>query len=205
MTAGPHWIVFDLDGVFRQWNDPDLDEVESSFGLEPRTILSIAFSDDLGPAAITGQLTYRAWMDRIRAEVIRTHGEEASPALDVWEYNVGVVDWEMIEMLRQVREQIPVALLSNGTTRLRRDLHVLGIAEEFDTVFNTAELGIAKPDPAVFRLVCSSLGTETHLCAFVDDLEQNVLGAESVGMTAHRHVDQKSTESFLREMGLAIA
>ena len=190
-------VVFDLDGVIRHWNDTELDAVEEAHGLAPRTILDVAFSPELGPAAITGRLTYREWMDRIRVEVLQSHGQKAAPALDIWEDNVGVVDPEMVAILRRLRRGLPVALLSNGTTRLRRDLHVLDLLDEFDVVFNTAEIGIAKPDPAVFRHVCSELGVEPGRTAFVDDLEKNVEGAASIGMHAHRHLDRAGTEDFL--------
>lgn len=207
-AGGLAWVVFDLDGVFRQWNDDQLDAVERDHGIEPRTILSVAFSEDLGPAATTGQLTYRQWMDEIRRRVITRFGHEVSSALDRWEENVGLVDWEMIDLLRRVRRHAPVALLSNGTTRLRRDLHVLGLTEEFDRIFNTAEIGVAKPDPLVFEIVCAALEAEPRNCVFVDDLLDNVSGARSIGMTAHQHSQLGSTESFfsdlLREFGLHI-
>jgi putative hydrolase of the HAD superfamily len=205
MTGRPEptgWVVFDLDGVFRQWNDDHLDNVEREHGLEPRTILSVAFSSDLGPAATTGQMTYRQWMDEIRLRVTSRFGPEVSSALDRWEENVGFVDWDMIGLLRRVRQSAPVALLSNGTTRLRRDLHVLGITEEFDRIFNTAEIGVAKPDPLVFEIVCSSLAEDPRNCVFVDDLLDNVAGAASIGMTAHQHCELASTQSFFAEMGL---
>jgi putative hydrolase of the HAD superfamily len=190
-------VVFDLDGVIRHWNDDELAEVEESFGLQAGEILAVAFAEDLGRAAITGRLTYREWMDTIRERVIGAHGAEVAPALDTWEANVGLVDPDMVFLLRRLRERLPVALLSNGTTRLRRDLHVLDLLDEFDVVFNTAEIGIAKPDEEVFRHVCSELAVDPRRAAFVDDLQVNVDGAASVGMHSHRHTDRRSTEAFL--------
>jgi putative hydrolase of the HAD superfamily len=195
-------VVFDLDGVIRHWNDGDLDLVEEAAGLPARTILRIAFDADLGPAAITGRLTYREWMDAIRARVVDAHGEGAIPALDEWEANVGVVDPEMVAVLRALRRQVPVALLSNGTTRLRRDLHVLDLLDELDVVFNTAEIGLAKPDPAVFLHVCAELGSAPGRTAFVDDLEENVLGASTAGLLAHRFEGRGALVEFLAGLGL---
>jgi putative hydrolase of the HAD superfamily len=197
-------VVFDLDGVFRHWNDDDLDDVEAAFGLPPRTIITVAFSPELGPAAVTGRLTYREWMDAIRARVIDAHGDGVSGALDEWEANVGLVDTEMLGLLRQVRGHTTAALLSNGTTRLRRDLHVLDLLDEFDEIFNTAELGIAKPDPDVFRLVCDRLGVAPADALFVDDLAENVEGARAAGLTAHQHQDHAGTSAFLRDRGIPI-
>ena len=195
-------VVFDLDGVIRHWNDDELDEVELAHGLQPREILQVAFAEPLGSAAVTGRLAYREWMDAIRAEIIGRHGPGAVPALDVWEANVGVVDPSMLGLLRTLRSQVPVGLLSNGTTRLRRDLHVLDLLDEFDHLFNTAEIGVAKPDPAAFEHVCRALGLPAARVAFIDDLEVNVLGATEVGLLAHRFVDAEGARRFLGSLGL---
>lgn len=204
VSQPPAAVIFDLDGVVRHWNDDQLDEVEAAFGLEPRTILSVAFSPELGPDAVTGRLTYRQWMEAIRDRVLADHGPEVAGALDEWEANVGLVDTEMVDVLRHVRRHATVALLSNGTTRLRRDLHVLDLLDEFDVVFNTAELGIAKPDPGVFQMVLDLLEVPAERAAFVDDLAENVAGAASVGIAAHQHVDPVGTVEFLRGLGLPL-
>jgi putative hydrolase of the HAD superfamily len=44
-------------------------------------------------------------------------------------------------------------------------------------------VGAAKPDPAVYRLVCARLGVPPERAVFVDDREQAVAGARAVGMT----------------------
>lgn len=197
-------VVFDLDGVIRHWNDDELDVHGALHGLPPRAILDVGFSEDLGRAAVTGRLTYRDWMDRVRGEIIDTWGMGAAPALDRWEANVGVVDHDMVDLLRTVRTQVPVALLSNGTTRLRRDLHVLDLTDEFDVIFNTAEIGIAKPDVEVFRHVVADLGTTPPRTAFVDDLPANVQGASATGMQAHHFVGQRGLATFLATLGIEL-
>jgi putative hydrolase of the HAD superfamily len=204
VTHVPAAVVFDLDGVVRHWNDDQLDDVEAAFGLPPRTIIGVAFSPELGPAAITGRLTYREWMDAIRERVLAEHGAGVAGALDEWEANVGLVDTEMVALLRSVRSHTTVALLSNGTTRLRRDLHVLDLLDEFDVVFNTAELGIAKPDPEVFAIVCSRLEVDPADTLFVDDLAENVAGATLAGLRAHRHLSPQRTAGFLRAEGVPL-
>jgi len=67
------------------------------------------------------------------------------------------------------------------TTYLRREM---GLAEEFDHVFASCELGVRKPDGAFFagvreRLHCSA----SDLC-LIDDAEKNVAGARAAGWRA---------------------
>jgi len=197
-------VVFDLDGVIRHWNDDLLDGVETAFNLPPRTIMNVAFGSELGRLGMTGVLNYREWMDAIRERILSAHGLECAGALDEWEANVGVVDTEMVQLLRSVRQHATVALLSNGTTRLRRDLHVLDLLDEFDVVFNTAEMGVAKPDPVVFRTVLAQLGADAERSCFIDDMPGNVAGAVSVGMHGHRHTELATTAAFLKQCGLPL-
>lgn len=204
MTSPPIAVIFDLDGVIRDWNDDEMSDVEVAYGLEPRTILSVAFGDDLARNAMTGRIDYRSWMDTIRERVIARHGDGVAGALDEWEANVGLVDTHMVEVLRSVRRHATVALLSNGTTRLRRDLQVLDLTDEFDIIFNTAELGVAKPDAAVYFQVLGELEVSAIEALFIDDLAANVEGAAAVGIRAHLHCDRSTTIEFLRANGLPI-
>lgn len=200
----PTAVIFDLDGVIRDWNDKEIATVETAHGLEPGAILSVGFCDELGPACMTGAMSYREWMDEIRRRVIERHGEHTEGALDFWERNIGHVNPDMVDLLRSVRQHAVVACLSNGTTRLRRDLHALDLTSEFDVIFNTAEIGTAKPDPAIFLHVLDELDVPAGSAAFVDDLIENVHGARSVGIEAHQHVDRTGTEEFLVGLGLPL-
>ncbi len=203
-TDEPAAVVFDLDGVIRDWNDQAMYDLEESFGLEPGTILGVGFGPGLGPAVTTGAITYRVWMDEIRRRILDEHGDEVTGALDEWEANVGHVDVEMLAVLREVRRRTTVAILSNGTTRLRRDLHALDLIDEFDVIFNTAEIGVAKPDPAVFHHVLGELGITAGAALFIDDLADNVDAAAALGIRSHQHVDRSGTVAFLRAHGLLV-
>jgi HAD superfamily hydrolase (TIGR01509 family) len=204
MPDVPTAVIFDLDGVIRDWNDDAMADLEAAFGLPPGVILAVGFDSELGPAATTGRITYREWMDEIRRRVIGEYGESVTAALDEWEANVGMVDTEMLAVLRAVRRHCTAAVLSNGTTRLRRDLHALDLIDEFDVIFNTAEIGIAKPDPAVFHHVVAQLDAATDDVVFIDDLLENVEGARSAGIRAHQHTGRESTIDFLRSHGVPL-
>ncbi len=61
------------------------------------------------------------------------------------------------------------------------------MSAHFDDVLCSGDVGLMKPDPAVFRLSASRLGVEPADCAYVDDMERHVVAARSVGMRAHRY------------------
>lgn len=91
--------------------------------------------------------------------------------------------WDATRRLRDAG--VLAAVLSNswGVDAYPQDL----LAGRFDDVVISAEVGMRKPDPAIFRLAATRLGVDVAACVFVDDLDLNVEAARSVGMTAIHH------------------
>ena len=56
--------------------------------------------------------------------------------------------------------------------------------ELFDATVISGEVGLHKPQPEIYLLACERLGIEPAAAVFVDDLRENCVGAEAVGMTA---------------------
>jgi hypothetical protein len=56
------------------------------------------------------------------------------------------------------RRRRTVALASNATDRLSDDLRRLRVDREFDAVFNSSTMGLAKPDQRVFIHIADALG-----------------------------------------------
>jgi len=63
----------------------------------------------------------------------------------------------------------------------------------FDETVISGDVGLHKPQPEIYLLACERLGVEPRDCAFVDDLRENVAGAEAVGMAALLHRDSVET------------
>jgi putative hydrolase of the HAD superfamily len=92
--------------------------------------------------------------------------------------------------------------LSNATTRLPADLQRLGLTGEFDQVFNSAELGLIKPDPALFRAVLQALQLSPEAVLFVDDNAGHVGAAESIGIVGHTYSSPAALRRALQEREL---
>jgi epoxide hydrolase-like predicted phosphatase len=60
----------------------------------------------------------------------------------------------------------------------------MGLHHLFDDIVCSAEVGMAKPEPAIYTLAAERLGLEPSECVFVDDLDTNVEAARQVGMHA---------------------
>ena len=100
-------------------------------------------------------------------------------------------DQRMARFVRDARGAgVKTALVSNswGLGTYPRDT----LEELFDVVLLSCELGMRKPDPAIYLEAARRIGVRPRDCVFVDDLRANVVGAEAVGMTGvlHRKVEQ---------------
>ncbi|MFJ7775819.1 HAD-IA family hydrolase [Streptomyces yangpuensis] len=185
MTERPYDAVLcDIDGVIRHW--PAADALERANGLHPGALAAAAFAPGRLRPAVTGRITDEQWRDAVAADLADTCGsrERALAAVRDWSELVPAVDQEVVTLLRDVREVASVALVSNATTRLEQDLERQGLAGLADCVVNTARIGVAKPDPQVYRIAAERLGVTVGRCLFVDDTAVNVVAAREVGMSA---------------------
>jgi len=117
-----------------------------------------------------------------------------------FEATPGEVIAEALALVRAARKQCFVALLSNATTRLEADLARLGLDAEFDAIFNSARLGVAKPDPVIFRRVLNELGHQSAV--FCDDTEENVAAARAAGLDGVHVPDTAALRTALAVRGL---
>jgi putative hydrolase of the HAD superfamily len=91
----------------------------------------------------------------------------------------------LVETLDELRARgIRVGLISNCTEEVADVWPETSFARLFDVAVFSATAGLAKPDPAIYRLAARELGVEPSECVFVGDGANDELrGARDVGMT----------------------
>jgi putative hydrolase of the HAD superfamily len=101
----------------------------------------------------------------------------------------------MIDVVRTVRTAgVRTGLLSNSWgLDYERD----GWDALFDAVVISGEVGLRKPDPAIYALAAERLGLPPEQIVFIDDLRPNVRAAAAAGMVGVQHVDLETTVSEL--------
>ena len=96
-------------------------------------------------------------------------------------------DTEMIDGIRALRgEALRIGLLSNSVG----DAAVYDRAlmdELFDGSVISSEVGLRKPDPAIYALAAERIGRPAEACVYVDDLPGNLKPARALGMATVLH------------------
>jgi putative hydrolase of the HAD superfamily len=104
----------------------------------------------------------------------------------------------MMKLAAQLATRLPRVLLSNtNAIHMQYVTEHFPVLAEFDAQILSHEVGLLKPDPAIFELTLRQGGLEAERTFFVDDLRQNVDAARAVGMQA---VQFESAEQVRREL-----
>lgn len=188
MDTPPEAFLFDLDGVLRRWSPGATAEVERRHGVPLGRIEEIAYDPDRYGPAVLGAISDDDWRASILAAMVPVCGD-ARAAIECvadWSEPFGRVDPEAAEVVAGIRVRgTPVALVVNATTRLELDLVALGLSEAFDTVVNSARMGVAKPDAEIYSLAAGILAVPPQRCVYVGANPAHVAGAERTGMAGH--------------------
>ena len=108
----------------------------------------------------------------------------------------------MLDAVRRARAGgVRTGLVSNswGTRRYPREV----LAELFDGVVISGEVGMRKPTPEIYALGARSIGLDPEACVFVDDLPFNLTPAAELGMaTVHHRTAEETLDELERLLGV---
>ncbi len=104
------------------------------------------------------------------------------------------------QTLEALRERgYRMACVSNADGRVRGLLQAAGLTPWLEFVIDSAEVGVEKPDPRIFRTATERLGLEGPECAYVGDIyEIDVVGAQGAGLAGILIGDAPAPASVLR-------
>jgi putative hydrolase of the HAD superfamily len=180
--------VWDSFAVFCRSKGLDADAVKRLFREDPE---ALALLRQLETGAITEHDFERRFGERLGLD-------DSSDLIDSM-FRGMQPEPRMVEAVRAARRAgIKTGLISNSWSVDHYDRELLGAL--FDDVVISAEVGMHKPQPEIFRHACERLGVEPGAAIFVDDLRENIAGAEAVGMVGVLHRDPDQTIAELEEL-----
>lgn len=193
-------LLVDVDGVLirgrpadgRAWSA----ELEADLGLRAED-LQRAFFQPHWDEIVIGRA---ALADRL-APVLAAIAPHltAQRLIDYWFSQDAKVDEALLAELGALRGRgVPVHLATNQD-HLRADylMRVVGLSDHVDGIHYSADLGCRKPDAAFFRQVSARLRRAPPDLLLIDDVVENVRGAQAAGWAAIHWTGQRTLAECL--------
>jgi FMN phosphatase YigB (HAD superfamily) len=190
-------VISDLGGVIVRTHDSQpRARWERQLGMAPHTLERLVFWGEAGEKAALGEIEPEDVWTWVIDRLGLTPADRATLVSDFWAGDG--VDDRLIDYFRGLRPRLKIALLSNAWTSLREALESeWHIADAFDVIVISAEVGLAKPDPRIYHLALDELGVTAPEAVFLDDMQENIDAARFVGMQTVRF---ESTEQAISDI-----
>ena len=177
-------MVLDFGGVLWDMRWDVARALDRAHGLPRSSVFDTLYRSETWRAIERGTGDPEAWREEAHRALEERAGRPLPRLHEEWRKAQVAIE-PNVELARALRPDYKISILSNADVSLRRRLeHDIGIHHLFDDIVCSAEIGMAKPEPAVFHLACERLGLPPAACVFVDDHEPNVKAAQDVGMAA---------------------
>ena len=204
MTHDLSAVVFDLGGVLIDWN--------------PRYLYGTMFDDEATMERFLAEVTTPEWNAEQDAGRSWRHAVEALVAIhpdwrshivaydERWAETLGGPIEGTVEVLADLRRAgVRLAALTNWSAeKFPIALERYAFLGWFETIVVSGEVGMAKPDPRIFRHLLEETGFAAEATVYIDDVAANVTVAAELGMTALPFTDPATLRDDLRRHGFAI-
>jgi len=197
-------VVFDIGGVLERVDDPEValaPKWRDRLGLTAHEFMARLTSVDPDRLSRIGQMSEAEYRDRSATALGLSDRQADEFMADTWAWYCGELDAEMCAFAASLRPGLRTAIVSNSWDGARREEQArYGFAPDFDPIIYSHEVGLAKPDPAIFELTCSMVGADPGELIFVDNVAANVDAAAGVGIHAILHISTPVTIAAVASM-----
>jgi epoxide hydrolase-like predicted phosphatase len=195
-----HGLILDYGGVLTSSPFASFEAFCAAEGLAPDAVRA-RFRDDAEARALlarleTGEIA-AAEFEPAFAALLEVESEQLLRRM----FGGMEADAEMIDGLRALRRAgTPMGLLSNAVGDAAVYDRAL-LEELFDAWVISNEVGLRKPDPAIYELAAERIGLAPEACVYVDDIGGNLKPARALGMATVLHLgDAAATLAEVRSL-----
>lgn len=163
------WLFFDVGSTL----------VNENKAYEARIKTAIAGKDISYQEFYDKMLSYFRKNKKGDLEALSFYGLER-PA---WRTDLETLYPQTKEILEQLGPEYKLGIIANQLPGLEKRLKDFGILDYFDAIFSSADLGLAKPNPAIFRLALQKSNCLPHQAIMIGDrLDNDIVPAKRIGM-----------------------
>ena len=203
-TAGDRAVLFDFGGVLLRQDWAEYEVFGERHGLPRGALRRALYGTEAWRALQTGGGDRETWAVAAIASLGEHCGERAGAVFREWRARPVERHEPNIALANGLRAVgVRIGLLSNAAPDLQ-ELMIphFGVDIDWHDRVISGLVGLAKPDPAIYRLAAARIGVPAARCFFIDDLAENVEAARTTGMGGHHFQgDYDALRAALRAAG----
>ena len=191
MTTELKAVLFDFGGVSTDSHFHAFSAYGAEIGASDKQVSNIVFGgygvdgDHPWHQVERGEIT----LEKAREDILAL-GREQGLNVDIWEVfmamaeNGGGLRQELVDYVRRIRVSgLATGIITNNVVEFRDHWRgMLPVDELFDFVVDSSEVGMRKPNPAIFEKALELGGLSPEQVIFLDDYEGNVVAATALNI-----------------------
>ena len=192
-------VIFDIGGVFnRVGHIGQGDRWQERTGLDERALALAIFDGPLtGPASLGQAAVADIWASVAR-QLYLSAQEIAELEADAWAAYIW--NTELLDYVHWLRTRCKTATLSDAWPNARQQCQPYINDGVFDVMVYSAEEGIKKPNPEIFKRTLGRLAVTPDEAVFVDDRQKNVDAANALGLHGIQYTSNVVTRDQIERL-----
>jgi len=177
-------VVLDIGGVILRTKDRSCREhLEKQYNLPAGGADELVFNSRAAQASTIGLVENNAVWENVKNHLSLSDQQLIDFKEIFWKNDD--VDHDLIQYIQTLRPHITTALLSNAWKNFRNILstdYQISEGLTVDQILISSELGVAKPNPAIYQILSDTINCEFKDILFVDDFIENITAAKLLGI-----------------------
>ena len=183
-------IIFDLGAVILNINYQNTIDAFSKLGVKnTSTFYSKKTQHNLFNQIETGDITTEKFLAELQKE---TNNASTNQVSEAWNAMLLDLPENRLTLIQSLKKEYSIYLLSNTNT-----IHIDAFKKKlgkvkwvkfcnlFDKMYLSHELGLRKPNAAIFKYILKEQNLQAHEVFFIDDSTEHIEGANKLGIKTH--------------------
>lgn len=177
-------IIWDVGGVLvRTLDYTPRTQLAEQYGMSCQDLELLVFGPTQDSPVQMGQITYQQHWATIGSR-LHLNDEQIDTFRRAF-FAGDQINAELVTYIRQLKTKYQTSVLSNALPNMRHLLEeTWKIADAFHYLVISAEVGLMKPDPAIYHLAAEKTVANPQEIVFIDDSPVNIRGAQDSGLQA---------------------
>ncbi|HIH2973233.1 hydrolase [Streptococcus pneumoniae] len=195
-------IIFDLGNVLIEWNKEKILSKICKNDLEYNLFNKFVFQSNLWIDLDNGKISLEFLENQLIDEMGHQYQDQIHESVWNWFNYVDLYDevYELIKQLKKKNFQIYVLSNTSSIFHILLDSVLSKVSSVLDGYVISCEVKMMKPQKEIYLSLVNKYQLDIKDCIFLDDLEENVEAARTLGIKAFQIKERKEISNILKDL-----